>query len=191
MTTACVYCGASTPTRREYIQLARKLGHAMAMRKIELIYGGGATGMMGAIANQVLESGGKVTGIIPQFLDAIEIGHRKLDQLYVTDDMHQRKHKMAELADGFIVIPGGLGTLDEFFEILTWRQLGLHNKPIMLLDVLQFWDRLQVLIDQIIATGFAKADAAELYTRCTTVEQALDQLQPRGRSSPGLLRPPG
>ena len=141
MKSICVFCGSSPGTRPEYTASARKLGVLLAARGLTLVYGGGNVGMMGQIADAVLENGGAVTGVIPQAIADMEVAHTGLTDLRVVDSMHTRKALMAELADGFIALPGGLGTLEEFVEVLTWAQLGFHTKPCGLLNPCGYYDR--------------------------------------------------
>ena len=135
----CVYCGSSSRVRQSYKDAAVELGLILAREGIRLVYGGGQVGIMGIIADTVLKNGGEVTGIIPHFLNESEVGKADVTELIAVDSMHVRKQIMAEKSDAFIVLPGGFGTLDEFFEILTWRQLKLHDKPIVIADVESYW----------------------------------------------------
>lgn len=138
----CVFCGSSPGARPEYVQAAVELGHTLAERGIGLVYGGGGVGLMGALARACLERGGEVIGVIPRALAAKELALRSLNDLRVVDSMHERKALMAELADAFIALPGGLGTLEEFFEVLTWAQLGIHDMPCGLLNVCGYYRKL-------------------------------------------------
>jgi uncharacterized protein (TIGR00730 family) len=153
----CVYCGSQDGTDPAYLAAARTFGTLMARRGLRLVYGAGAKGIMGAIARSVLENGGEVTGIIPEFLLGKEASHGWLPQLteaIVTADMHERKHIMFDRADAFVALPGGIGTLEELIEILTWAQLARHHKPIGLLNVKGFWDPLLTLLDHMRDAGF-------------------------------------
>jgi uncharacterized protein (TIGR00730 family) len=143
----CVFAGSSAGVRPEYLRAAADLGTVLAARGIELVYGGARVGMMGAVAGAVLAGGGRVTGVIPQALVEKEVAHDGLTELRVVTSMHQRKALMADLSDAFIALPGGWGTLDEMFEILTWAQLGLHRKPCGLLNVSGYFDRLLAFLD--------------------------------------------
>ncbi|MEI5909087.1 TIGR00730 family Rossman fold protein [Bacillus spongiae] len=147
MKTIAVFCGSSNGTSELYIQGARKLGKELAKRNITLVYGGASVGIMGAVADSVLEEGGKVIGVMPGFLDNREISHKNLSELIIVDSMHERKAKIAELADGFMALPGGPGTLEEFFEVFTWAQLGLHQKPCGLLNINHYYDPLIALFN--------------------------------------------
>jgi uncharacterized protein (TIGR00730 family) len=151
----CVYCGSSEGSDPRYQEAASQLGAGLAARGIELIYGGGRNGLMGRVADAVLAGDGRVTGIIPVHLEHREVAHRGLSELVVVTDMHQRKRVMAERADAFAVLPGGVGTLDETIEILSWRQLGLHEKPIFIVDVEGYWSPLNALFEHIVASRFA------------------------------------
>ena len=152
----CVYCGASSGALPVYAEAARNLAATFVERDIALVYGGGNVGLMGIIADEVLRLGGNVTGVIPTALVDREVGHRGLSTLHVVDTMHQRKAMMAELADGFIAMPGGIGTLEELFEVLTWSQLGFHDKPIGLLNVHGFYDGLIAFVDHLSQQGFLR-----------------------------------
>lgn len=153
----CVYCGSQPGRDSAYVEAARKLGRAMAENDIRLVYGGGTKGIMGAVASGVLSNGGKVTGIIPEFLIDMEATRHSLGQLndlIVTKDMHERKHRMFEQSDAFVTLPGGIGTLEEIVEIMTWGQLGRHEKPIVLANINGFWDPMLELIGHMRAEGF-------------------------------------
>ncbi|MFB6804624.1 TIGR00730 family Rossman fold protein [Peribacillus butanolivorans] len=147
MKTLAVFCGSSKGASTVYLEAAKKLGKELAKRNITLVYGGACVGIMGAVADSVLEAGGKVIGVMPSFLEKREISHKNLTELIVVDSMHERKAKMGELADGFIALPGGPGTLEEFFEIFTWAQLGLHHKPCGLLNINHYYDPLVALFN--------------------------------------------
>jgi uncharacterized protein (TIGR00730 family) len=151
----CVYCGSSAAVAGIYRDAARELGSALAARGIEVVFGGGRVGLMGLVADAALAGGGRVTGVIPGRLRDAELAHSGVSELLVVETMHERKAAMAERADGFAILPGGIGTLDETFEILSWKQLGLHNKPIFLVDVAGYWAPLRALLDHIVASGFA------------------------------------
>ena len=151
----CVYCGSSGTVDEKYRAAATELGEALAATGIELVYGGGRVGLMGLLADAVLAGGGRVVGIIPARLRDAELAHHGATELVIAGSMHDRKRLMAERADAFAVLPGGTGTLDETFEILTWRQLGLHDKPIFLVDIAGYWRPLIALLDHIVGRGFA------------------------------------
>ncbi len=145
MKSLCVYCGSSSGSDPAYAAAARELGQLLAAQQIELIYGGGRVGLMGTLADAVLDAGGRVQGVIPQSLADREVAHHGLTQLHIVETMHQRKALMAELSDGFLALPGGLGTFEELFEIWTWAQLGMHGKPIGLLNVAGYFDLLEAI----------------------------------------------
>ncbi len=169
----CVYCGSSSRVAESYKEAARSLGRILAENSIELVYGGGQVGIMGILADAVIASGGTVTGIIPEFLFAKEVGKSDVDNLIRVESMHDRKQKMAEMSDAFVVLPGGFGTMDETFEILTWRQLSLHNKPTVIVDIDGYWRPLVTLMEHIIDEGFASPDNRRLYEVVTAVEDVL------------------
>jgi uncharacterized protein (TIGR00730 family) len=176
-TSLCVYCASGLGIDSRHVEAARDLGRAMAARRIRLIYGGARIGLMGALADAVLAAGGEVVGIIPRHLDKVEVGHRGASELLVVDSMHQRKNLMFEMSDAFAVLPGGFGTLDETFEILTWRKLGLHDKPVILVDIAGFWRPLLTLIDHVIGQGFAAAADRGLYRVVGSVPGLLSALE--------------
>jgi uncharacterized protein (TIGR00730 family) len=157
----CVFCGSSSGGHPDYARAARAVGVLLAREGIGLVYGGGKTGLMGEIADAALQARGEVIGIIPVHLEAREIAHRGLGDLRVVGTMHERKVAMAELVDGFIALPGGLGTLEEFFEVATWNQLGIHGKPTVLLNVRGYYDRLDDLLGHAVSEGFLRADQRE------------------------------
>ena len=153
----CVYCGSSPGRDEAYIKAGHALGRSLATSGLRLIYGGGTKGIMGAVADGALKAGGKVTGIIPRFLinkEATETALDKLDELLITDNMHERKHSMFEKSDAFVALPGGIGTVEEIVEIMTWAQLGHHRKPIVFANVKGFWDPMLALIEHMSEEGF-------------------------------------
>lgn len=156
MKSICVYCGANFNGDASLKEAVGNLAAVFTEREIRLVYGGGSVGVMGLLADAILERGGSVTGVIPQFLMDKEVGHNGLTEMIVTENMHQRKKKMADLSDGFIILPGGFGTLEEFFEVLTWLQLGLHNKAIGVLNVDGFYDHLFAQMDVMVERRFLK-----------------------------------
>lgn len=174
ISTLCVYCGSRVGTTERYREEAARLGRMLAERGIALIYGGGAIGIMGVIADAVLDAGGEVIGIIPEHLQRTEVGHEKVSELVVVESMHSRKMQMVERSDAFVVLPGGLGTLDETFEIITWKQLGLHDKPIIIADIGGYWQPLIKLIDGVVDGGFADPSVRNL----TTVVDSIDDVLP-------------
>ncbi len=154
----CVYCGSSGAVHRQYREAATELGARLAAAGIGLVYGGGRVGLMGLLADAALAGGGEVIGIIPSRLRDAELAHPGATELVVVESMHERKRLMAEKADAFAVLPGGIGTLDELFEILSWKQLELHDKPILLADIGGYWAPLRALLDDIVTKGFARPD---------------------------------
>ena len=173
LTSICVYCGSGPGAKPLYEEAARALGRAMAQAGIRLVYGGGAVGLMGTLARAVLEAGGSVTGIIPQFLVSREGLTGDLTEVIVTDDMHERKMLMFERADAFVALPGGIGTLEELVEQLTWAQLGQHRKPVLIANIASFWDALIALLDQMREEGFIRTD---LEVSCLVANRAEDIL---------------
>ncbi len=169
----CVYCGSAVGTDPAYRESAARLGRILAQNNIRLIYGGGRIGLMGVVADAVVAHGGTAVGVIPEFLETREVGHRGVDELHIVDSMHVRKNLMFEESDAFAVLPGGFGTLDEAFEIITWRQLRLHDKPIVLIDVAGYWQPLLRLMDHVIAHGLAQPEIRKLYTVVSDVDEVL------------------
>jgi len=157
LSSVCVYCGSSPGNDPAYLKAGRTLGRAIGDAGLRLVYGGGTKGIMGAVAEGTMEADGKVTGIIPRFLmnkEATEKALGALDELVITEDMHERKHRMFEESDAFVTLPGGIGTLEEVIEIMTWAQLGRHTKPIVLANINGFWDPLSTLLDHMREAGF-------------------------------------
>ena len=163
ITSVCVYCGSASGVAEPYKKAAHDIGAALAERKLRTVYGGGHVGLMGIVADAALKAGGEVIGIIPEHIRSHEVQHMGLTELHVVPDMHTRKRMMVERADAFVIMPGGLGTLDEAFEILTWKKLGLHSKPVIIFNQDGYWDPSPGLIDRTIKDGFAKPEDAELY----------------------------
>ena len=172
----CVFCGSKNGDDPAYENSARRLGELMADRSVTLIYGGGRIGLMGVIADTILSGGGKVIGIIPEFLKDMEVGNNYVTEQIVTNSMHERKKRMFELSDGFVVLPGGLGTLDETLEIITWKQLRLHSKPIVVLNTGGYWSPLTDLVRSTINGGFAHPAVSELYTMVNSAEEVFSAL---------------
>ena len=179
----CVYCGSRFGARQDYRDSANLLGQEIARRGITLVYGGGHVGLMGTVADAVLAEGGKVIGVIPKHLQDWEVGHKGLTEMNVVDSMHARKQLMFELSDGFVSLPGGIGTLDETFEIMTWRQLRLHDKPLVILDQGGFWQPLEALLQAVIAGGFADQGITAHYTVTQNVEGVFAALDAAPSSS--------
>jgi len=175
--TVCVYCGASTGVRPQYRAAATRLGELLGRNGIDLVYGGGLRGLMGATADAALAAGARVTGIIPGHMKSLEVDHPGLTELIVVDSMHARKQLMVDRSDAFVVLPGGIGTLDETFEILSWKQLGLHDKPIIIVNIDGFWDPLLTLLDRVRDLGFVRQDTRSLFTQVTDVEAIVPALR--------------
>ncbi len=168
----CIFCGSSVGKMPIYQEIAKEVSRRLVERNITLIYGGGSIGLMGVIANEVMSLGGKVIGVIPHFLNRLEVGHQGVSELLLVDTMHERKAKMAELADGFLTLPGGMGTLDETVEILTWAQLGLHEKPVGILNVNGYFDLLERYFDHMVSQGFLKP----IYRRMALMDDSIVDL---------------
>ncbi|MBR9920776.1 MAG: TIGR00730 family Rossman fold protein [Bacteroidetes bacterium] len=171
-----VFCGSSTGNDPDYAAKTRQLGTFLASKNIEIVYGAGNVGLMGELADAALEANGKVFGVIPEFLKGWEVCHTGLSELVVTDNMHERKAIMADRADGFIVLPGGFGTLDEFFEILTWKQLHLHNKPIGLLNWNGYYTHLAAHVSQMVEAGFLRTENTTLFSISEGMEDLLSKM---------------
>ncbi len=170
----CVYCGASERVDPLYFDLAEKMGKLIANNDFNLVYGGGRNGIMGRISNSVIEHGGIVVGVTTEHLDEREGKPEGLHELHVVDTMHTRKMQMFQKADAFIIMPGGYGTLDEFFETLTWKQLNIHNKPIIIANLNGYWDQLVALFNNVIATNFASPKHTKLIQVATSLEEVID-----------------
>ena len=182
MRSVVVYCGSSGDVAPAYLEAARETGRAVAELGLSLVYGGGATGLMGAVANSALESGGKVVGVTIDLFNTKELGHRNLTELHVMDDIQARKAKMLALSDGIIALPGGLGTFDELMEGLTWIQLGFHTKPVGLLNTNSYFDPLVAMLDHARSEGFLYADQSDLLISDHEPSRLLERLrsfQPR------------
>jgi uncharacterized protein (TIGR00730 family) len=176
MKSICVFCGSSAGAVPAYAEAARALGSELVRRGLRLVYGGGNVGLMGILADAVLAGGGEVIGVIPQALLAKEVGHAGLTKLHVVASMHERKALMAELSDAFLALPGGFGTLEEFCEVLTWSQLGLHRKPCGLLNVNGYYDPLMAFFDRAVSDGFLRARHRDLVLVGTTPEEVFRHL---------------
>ena len=172
-----VFCGSRVGVNPAYAEAGRVLGHGLGRAGMRLVYGGGRVGIMGVVADAVLAVGGTVVGVIPEFLTKWEVAHTNVSEMIVTDSMHSRKRRMFELADSFVSFPGGLGTIDETFEILTWRQLKLHDKPILICDIAGSAAPLVGLIEATIAAGFARSEARALYEVVAGVPATMDRLR--------------
>jgi uncharacterized protein (TIGR00730 family) len=172
----CVYCGSGPGSNPKFVETARVFGSILAENNVRLVYGGGSIGLMGAIAESVVDNGGQVTGIIPEFLKARELMFRRAQELIVTRDMHERKRLMFERADAFVALPGGIGTLEELVEQLTWAQLGHHKKPILIANIDGFWDRLCALLDHMREMQFIRAGLTVAPLIANTVDEILPSL---------------
>jgi len=172
-----VFCGSSSGTSDKYTQQATLLGLTLAKQNIELVYGGAKVGLMGSLADAVLGAGGRVIGIMPEFLKSVEIAHEGLTELTWVESMHERKTRMNDLCDGVIALPGGFGTLEEFFEMLTWAQLGLHKKPIAILNIDGFYDPLRELIQTMVDKGFLKDANRQMVLISDNVDDLLEQMR--------------
>src|SRR5215467_14660353 len=179
----CVFCGSSVGARPAYAAAAKELGELMAQRGIGLVFGGGCIGLMGTIADAVLNNGGEAIGVIPDGLMQREIGHRGVTRLHVVETMHQRKALMGDLSDAFIAMPGGYGTLEEFAEIVTWSQLGIQIKPCALLNIEGYWDGLLTFLDHAVAENFVRQENREMILVGASPEEILNKIQ--------LWTPPG
>ncbi len=177
VTSVCVFCGASTPSDRRFTDAAAEVGRRLALAGINLVYGGGGLGLMGIVAREAKRAGGRVTGIMPSFLTQIEPPVPGLDELIEVPTMHERKALMFARSDAFLVLPGGIGTIDETIEITTWKQLGLHHKPILLVDIAGYWQPLLALLDHIVERGFARPATRHLVDIVDGVDDILPALR--------------
>jgi uncharacterized protein (TIGR00730 family) len=175
--TVCVFCGSSRGRRPEYMDAVMGTARALVARNLRIVYGGGHVGTMGALADAAMAAGGEVTGVIPEDLVEAEVAHRDVEDLRVVGSMHERKALMARLADGFIALPGGLGTLEEFAEVVTWSQLGLHAKPTGLLNVLGYYDPLLRFLDHAAAEGFVRPEHRRLVLADASIDAVLDAME--------------
>lgn len=181
----CVYCGSSEDVAAVHKEAAADLGRILAENGIRLVYGGGRIGLMGVLGNAARAAGGELIGIIPNFLLGYEVGAGPKTDLLVVDSMHERKRRMAELADAFVVLSGGIGTLDETVEIITWRQLNLHDKPVLLVNIDGYWDRFLALTDHFVATGFSRPNLKDLFI----VVDGVSAILPALAGMPAARRP--
>lgn len=173
----CVYCGSSINVDEDFKTAAKEMGRILAENKIRLVYGGGKAGLMGIIADSVMDNGGEVTGIIPSHIADREIQHKSLTELHVVESMHVRKQMMVDHSDAFLVLPGGIGTLDETCEIMTWRQLGIHDKPIIIGNIKGYWTPFMKAIDNIVAEGFMREGDKKITIIVDDVKDVLPALQ--------------
>lgn len=177
MKSVLVYCGANSGNKSIYQQRAKELAEVLIKRKIRMIYGGGSVGLMGVLADKFLELGGEITGVIPNFLDALEVGHKALEDMQKVSSMHERKALMEQLCDGIITLPGGFGSLDELFETLTWAQLGLHKKPVGLLNINGYYDFLLKQLDVMVNEGFLKLQNRNLLIVSDDINELLEKME--------------
>lgn len=175
----CVYCGAKETVDPKHLDAATAFGTELVQAGFRLVFGGGNCGMMGRVANAVMAAGGHVTGIFPKHLDQFEVRHTGLSELVLVDSMHERKQKMFELSDGFVILPGGFGTMDEMFEILTWRQIGLHEKPLVIFNHLNYWNPLLGLMDHLMDNGFASPKNRSFYDVYANSSEVIHTLSER------------
>ncbi|MEM6532220.1 MAG: TIGR00730 family Rossman fold protein [Myxococcota bacterium] len=177
MRSVCVFCGASTPSDEAYIEDARAVGRLLAVEGLELVYGAGSVGLMGALADACLDAGGRVVGIIPGHLEDLEVGHRGLHEKVIVDDMMSRKRKMIDRSDAFLTLSGGFGTLDELYEVLTFKQLRLHESPVVLLNRLDYWTPLLAAMRHMVDEGFVRESDLHLYSVVDRVEDIMEALR--------------
>ena len=176
LSSLCVYCGSSDRADPRHRERAARLGREAARRGVRIVFGGGRVGLMGVLADAALSAGGEAVGIIPTHLQDREVGHPALTRMEVVDSMHSRKARMCALSDAFCILPGGLGTLDEAFEIVTWKQLGLHDKPVVLVNLGGYWDRLLDLIAHQVETGYVRPSHTGLFTTVAEVDEVFDAI---------------
>lgn len=172
----CVFCGAQNAVPKAHLEMGQKLGEAIAKAKRKLVFGGGDCGVMGAVANAAMRANGDVTGVFPRSISNLEKEHQGISDIVLVDTMHERKFIMYEKSDVFVILPGGFGTMDELFEILTWKQLKLHDKPIIIFNHLGYWDHLVALMDNIITTGFAREENRLIYSVVNDFDALLTEL---------------
>ncbi len=187
ISTVCIYCGSANGVAEHFVKIAQDAATALAKQKIRLVYGGGHVGLMGKIADAAIAAGGEVIGIIPEHIKAKEVQHNGLTKLHVVADMHTRKRMMAEYADAFVVLPGGLGTMDEVFEIITWKKLGLHNRPVIMFNHQGFWNPFLALYDHLIAEGFAQTSDRALFSVAENTHEMFEQLRATNAPPIGVL----
>jgi uncharacterized protein (TIGR00730 family) len=173
----CVFCGAQNAVPPAHLDLAEAFGKDLAHNDMQLVYGGGDCGLMGKVANGALTANGKVIGVFPRSLGRIEVEHQGLSEMILVDSMHERKQIMYDNSDAFVVLPGGFGTLDEMFEVITWRQIGIHNKPVIIFNHEGYWDQLQTMMEHMISTGFAKPVTREFFTFVDKKEDLYSMLE--------------
>lgn len=187
VSSVCIYCGSSNGVAEAYKKTAFDASTALAKLGMKIVYGGGHVGLMGIIADAALKVGVEVIGIIPEHIRAKEVQHTGLTKLHVVPDMHTRKRMMVENADAFLILPGGLGTLDEVFEVMTWKKLNLHNKPIIIFNQAGYWDPLLAIIDRAIKEGFAAPSDRALFRVATTIPEMIEIIQQNGTPMMGVM----
>jgi len=180
---ACIYCGSSSTSNPIFDSPTIELGQNLAKSGITLVYGGGSPGLMGKVANSCMDAGGQVIGIIPEHILKLEVRHHQLTELHIVDNMHTRKMMMADKADAFVIMPGGLGTLDEAFEIMTWRYLGVHNKPVIIANIDGYWDPLISLINHMKTHGFVREEHMKSFVEAKSVKEVMGILLSSERST--------
>lgn len=173
----CVYCASSSKVNSQYVETARKLGKILAENDLELVYGGGSVGLMGVLADSVLENDGRVTGVIPRFMVEVEWQHNGLTELVLTETMHERKEKMAELADAVVALPGGCGTMEELLEMITWKQLGIHSQPIVIVNVNEYYTHLLAQFQQAADELFMRPQHLEMWSVVTDADEVLRAIE--------------
>ena len=173
----CVYCASSSKVNSQYVETARKLGKILTENDLELVYGGGSVGLMGVLADSVLENGGRVTGVIPRFMVEVEWQHNGLTELVLTETMHERKEKMAELADAVVALPGGCGTMEELLEMITWKQLGIHSQPIVIVNVNEYYTHLLAQFQQAADELFMRPQHLEMWSVVTDADEVLRAIE--------------
>ena len=181
MNSICIFCGSSFGNNKDFIKIAEETGKYFAEKNIQLIYGGGNVGLMGTVSNTVMSSGGKTIGVIPQFMMNKEIANFNVTELIQVKSMHERKAKMADLSDGFIVLPGGIGTMDEFFEIWTWKQLKIHSKPIGILNFAGYYDPMLSFVKDMIAKGFLSQEKFDEIDVADSLPVLVDKMNSRSK----------
>jgi len=177
LSSICVFCGSNAGAQAAYLEAAEAVGRGLAQRGVRVVYGGGKVGMMGAVADAARAAGGEVVGVIPQAIFDLEIGHTGIDDLRVVGSMHERKALMAELSDAFIALPGGIGTLEELFEVYTWAQLGIHAKPLALLDVAGYYEPLAAFLDHAVAQRFLRSETRAMLAVADSLEDVLETFE--------------
>ncbi|MCP2669415.1 TIGR00730 family Rossman fold protein [Maricaulaceae bacterium EIL42A08] len=185
MKSVCVYCGSNFGSDPIYTETARAMGRTLAERGLRLVYGGGQVGLMGAVADACIDAGGDVLGVIPDFLHHKEIAHPRVQDMHIVSSMHERKLMMADHADAFVAMPGGLGTMEELFEVWTWSQLGRHKKPVALLNMKGYWDKLVGFLDHMRDEGFVESRHRDMLLSAETPDAVLDALE--SYEFPGMI----